>query len=67
MQVTRNSLNQNILNKSRVSSNIFTPMSFLEIFRTWEMVLCVICFTRVKEVATVTEKIGRHLAEPNMF
>lgn len=66
-QVTRNSLNQNILNESRVFSNIFIFMSFLEILRTWEMVLSVISFTRVKEVTTVTEKTGGHLAGPNVF
>lgn len=48
-------------------SNIFIFMSFLEILRTWEMVLSIIYFTAVKEVAIVTEKIGRHLTGPNMF
>lgn len=42
-------------------------MSFLEMLRTWEMVLSVISFTRVKEVTTVTEKTGGHLAGPNVF
>lgn len=42
-------------------------MPFLEFLRTWEMVLSVIYFTRVKRVAIVTEKLGRHLNGSNVF
>lgn len=42
-------------------------MPFLEILRTWEMVLSIVYFTRVKEVAGVTEKIARHFNRSNVF
>lgn len=47
-QITRNSLNQNILNKSRIFSTMFIFMPFLEILRTLGMVLFVAYFTRVE-------------------
>lgn len=62
-QFPRNSSNPNILNRSRMLSNIF----IYAVLRNWEMVLPVIYFTRVKEVAIVTEKIARHLCGPTCF
>lgn len=57
-QFPRNSLNQNILNRSKI---------IYAVLRTWETVLPVIYFTKVKEAATVTEKIARHLSGPMCF